>query len=216
MHAVCLGTLAFYFWLQEYGVDVTSYNLIPFITFRAYICMFTLGYGPIPGVMIGEVFSPELNCLAIGIVCLCASLVQFCVVKTYRILLDVARGYELAEVEAFKRRFAAVFPPSGVLESLKSREVAVAEAPRTIDELIGALEDAVRSLSTEFAAYTFNHLPTNQAPTVHTQTNRAPPIHTFAQTRAVTKSWCYTTTFDSAKTRGSAQASCVRFLPARY
>ncbi|KAE9526912.1 hypothetical protein AGLY_013560 [Aphis glycines] len=117
------------------------------------------------------------------------------VVKTYQILLDVARGYELTDVETLKRRFAAIFPPSGVLDSLKPREVAVADAPRTIDERLGALEDAVKSLSTEFAAYTFNHVTTNQAPIVHAQTIRAPtvqaPIHTSAQTCTVTKSWCY-------------------------
>ncbi|KAE9526911.1 hypothetical protein AGLY_013559 [Aphis glycines] len=198
---VCLGTLAFYFWLQDHGVDVTSYDLIPFVSLGLYISMFALGFGPIPGVTIGEVFNPDVICLAIGIVCIFASLTQICVVKTYQILLDVARGYELSDIEALKRRFAAVFPPSGVLDSPKSREIAVADAPRTVDERLGALEDAVKSLSTEFAAYTFNHVLTNQAPTVHAQTiraptvqaptNRAPPIHTSAQTRTATKSWCY-------------------------
>ncbi|KAE9522317.1 hypothetical protein AGLY_017285 [Aphis glycines] len=199
--AVCLGTLAFYFWLQEHGVDVTSYDLIPFVSLGLYISMFALGFGPIPGVTIGEVFNPDVICLAIGIVCIFASFTQICVIKTYQILLDAARDYELSDIEALKRRFAAVFPPSGVLDSLKSREIAVADAPRTIDERLGALEDAVKSLSTEFAAYTFNHVLTNQAPTVHAQTirapivqaptNRAPPIHTSVQTRTVTKSWCY-------------------------
>ncbi|KAE9526951.1 hypothetical protein AGLY_013599 [Aphis glycines] len=163
--------------------------------------MFALGFGPIPGVTIGEVFNPDVIGLAIGIVCMFASLTQICVVKTYQILLDAARGYELTDFEALKRRFAAVFLPSGVLDSLKPREVAVADASRIIDERLGALENAVKSLSTEFAAYTSNHVPTNQAPTVHAQTiraptvqastNRAPPIHTSAQTRTVTKSWCY-------------------------
>ncbi|KAE9526661.1 hypothetical protein AGLY_013309 [Aphis glycines] len=189
--ALCLGTLAFYLWLQEHGVDVSSYNLIPFISLGAYICMFTLGSGPIPGVMIGEVFSPELIGFAIGILCLCDLLVQFCVVKTYQVLLDAARRYDLTDAEDFKRRFAAVFPQSGVLDSPKSREVVVADAPRTIDERLGALEDAVRSLSAEFTPFMFNHVLTNQAPTVQAPTNCAPPIHTSAQTRTVTKSWCY-------------------------
>ncbi|XP_050053663.1 uncharacterized protein LOC126549147 [Aphis gossypii] len=184
--AVCLGTLAFYFWLKEHGVDVSSYNLIPFVSLGLYISMFALGFGPIPGVTIGQVLSPDVIGLAIGIVCIFASLAQICVVKTCQILLDAARGYELTDVEALKRRFAAVFPPSGVLDSLKPREVAVVDAPRTLDERLGALEDAVKSLSTEFAAFTLNHVLTNQAPT-----NRAPQIHTTAQTRTVPKSWCY-------------------------
>ncbi|KAE9526770.1 hypothetical protein AGLY_013418 [Aphis glycines] len=188
---LCLGTLAFYFWLQEHGVDVSSYILIPFISLGTYISMFILGSGPIPCVMIGEVFSPELIGFAIGIVCLCASLVQFYVVKTYQILLDTARGYELTDMETFKRRFAAVFPTPGVPDSPKYREVAVVDAPWKIDDRLRALEDAVRSLSAEFAPFTLNHVLTNPAPTVQAPTNRAPTIHTSAQTRTVTKSWCY-------------------------
>ncbi|XP_050066711.1 uncharacterized protein LOC126555848 [Aphis gossypii] len=204
--ALCLGTLGFYFWQQGHEVDVSSYNLIPFISLGTYIFMCTLGSDPIPRVMIRNVLNPERIGFAIGIVCLCASLVQLCVVKTYQVLLDTTRGYELTDMETFKRRFAAVFPPSGVPDSPKSLEVAVSDAPRTIDEHLPALEDAVRSLSAEFAPFTFNHVltnrapivqaPTNQAPTVQAPkvqapTSRAPPIDTSAPTRTVPKSWCY-------------------------
>ncbi|KAE9527724.1 hypothetical protein AGLY_012797 [Aphis glycines] len=131
--------------------------------------------------------------------------------ERYQILLEASKGYELAKIEALKRRFDAIFPPLGVLDSPKSMEVAVADAPRTIEERLDALEDAVRSLSAEFATFTFNHVLTKQAPTVQVSTNRAPTvqtptnrgptiqapinraptIHTTAQTRTVTKSWCY-------------------------
>ncbi|KAE9521701.1 hypothetical protein AGLY_017904 [Aphis glycines] len=72
-----------------------------------------------------------------------------------------------------------------------SREVDVADAARTIDERLGMLEDAVRSLSAEFALFTLNNVLKNQAPTGQAQTNRAPPIHTSELTRTVPKSWCY-------------------------
>ncbi|KAE9526655.1 hypothetical protein AGLY_013303 [Aphis glycines] len=126
--------------------------------------------------------------------------------ERYQILLEASQGYELADIEALKRRFDAIFPPLGVLDSPKSMEVAVADAPRTIEERLDALEDAVRSLSAEFATFTFNHVVTNQAPTVQVPTNlaptnraptflaptnRVPPIHTSAQTCTVTNSWCY-------------------------
>ncbi|KAE9521730.1 hypothetical protein AGLY_017868 [Aphis glycines] len=131
--------------------------------------------------------------------------------ERYQILLEASQGYELADIEALKRRFDAIFPPLGVLDSPKSMEVAVADAPRTIEERLDALEDAVRSLSAEFATFTFNHVLTKQAPTVQVSTNRAPTvqtptnrgptiqapinraptIHTSAQTHTVTKSWCY-------------------------
>ncbi|KAE9521700.1 hypothetical protein AGLY_017903 [Aphis glycines] len=72
-----------------------------------------------------------------------------------------------------------------------SREVDVADAARTIDERLGMLEDAVRSLSDEFALFTLNNVLKNQAPTGQAQTNRATPIHTSELTRTVPKSWCY-------------------------
>ncbi|XP_025205117.1 facilitated trehalose transporter Tret1-2 homolog [Melanaphis sacchari] len=86
--AVCLGILAYYFWLKEHGTDVSSFNLIPLISLGVYISTFALGFGPIPGVMLGELFSPEFKGLAIGIVCVLASLIEFCVVKTYQTLLN--------------------------------------------------------------------------------------------------------------------------------
>ncbi|KAE9527753.1 hypothetical protein AGLY_012826 [Aphis glycines] len=72
-----------------------------------------------------------------------------------------------------------------------SREVDVADAARTIDERLGMLEDAVRSLSAEFALFTLNHVLKNQELTGQAPTKRAPPIHTSELTRTVPKSWCY-------------------------
>ncbi|XP_022172838.1 facilitated trehalose transporter Tret1-like [Myzus persicae] len=86
--AMCLGSLAFYFYQQERGVDVSAFSLVPLISLGIYISTFALGFGPIPGVMIGELFSPEFKGLAIGIVCVLASLIEFCVVKSYHTLLN--------------------------------------------------------------------------------------------------------------------------------
>ncbi|KAE9521735.1 hypothetical protein AGLY_017873 [Aphis glycines] len=154
--------------------------------------------------------------------------------ERYQILLEASKGYELAKIEALKRRFDAIFPPLGVLDSPKSVEVAVADAPRTIKERLDALEDAVRSLSAEFATFTFNHVVTNQAQTVQVPTNLAPTVQTptnrgqqFKRQYIARKQFTLlhkpvqspsrgvTTTFDSAKTRGNAQAIFVRFL-SRY
>jgi len=84
-------------------------------------------------------------------------------------VMEAARGYELADVAAPNRRFAAVFPSSGVSDSPEPREVAVADAPRTTDARLGAL-------SAQFADFT-----ANRAPTRHAQQAR-----TVAPSR-----WCY-------------------------
>ncbi|XP_015379736.1 PREDICTED: facilitated trehalose transporter Tret1-2 homolog isoform X1 [Diuraphis noxia] len=86
--AVCLGCLGYFFWLQEHAVDVSAFSLIPLISLGVYISTFSLGFGPIPGVMMGELFSPDVKGLALGIVCVIASLLEFVVVKMYQNLLD--------------------------------------------------------------------------------------------------------------------------------
>ncbi|XP_050535056.1 uncharacterized protein LOC126902078 [Daktulosphaira vitifoliae] len=86
--AVCLGCLGYYFWLRQHGVNVSSYTFIPLLTLSLYIVTFSLGFGPIPGVMMGELFSPDVKGLALGIVCVIASLLEFLVVKIYRNLID--------------------------------------------------------------------------------------------------------------------------------
>ncbi|CAH1713044.1 unnamed protein product [Aphis gossypii] len=106
-----------------------------------------------------------------------------------------------------------------ILDSLMPGEVDIADAPGTIiDERLGALEDAVRLLSAEFAQFKFNHAltnqasiqtvqsvtnraptnratliqaPTNRAPTNCAPTNSAPLIQTSGQTHTIPKSWCY-------------------------
>jgi len=86
--AVCLGCLGYFFWLQEHTFDVSAFSLIPLISLGVYISTFSLGFGPIPGVMMGELFSPDVKGLALGIVCVIASLLEFVVVKMYQNLLD--------------------------------------------------------------------------------------------------------------------------------
>lgn len=86
--AVCLATLGYFFWVQEHGGDVSSFGLVPLVSLGVYVSTFALGFGPIPGVMMGELFSPEFKGLAVGIVCVLASMVEFCVVKTYQNLLN--------------------------------------------------------------------------------------------------------------------------------
>jgi len=67
-------------------------------------------------------------------------------------ILEASLSSELADDAAPERSFAAVFPPSGVLLD--------AIGPRTTDERLGALEDAVHSLSAQLAAFTANDAPT--------------------------------------------------------
>lgn len=86
--AICLGCLGYFFFMQEHGEEMSAYVLVPLISLGVYISTFSLGFGPIPGVMMGELFSPDVKGLALGIVCVIASLLEFVVVKMYQNLLD--------------------------------------------------------------------------------------------------------------------------------
>lgn len=81
--AVCLMVLGAFFFLQERKYDVADYGWVPLISLSIYISVFALGFGPIPGIMMGELFSPETKGIALGIVCILASILEFIVVKGF-------------------------------------------------------------------------------------------------------------------------------------
>lgn len=86
--AVCLLALGAFFYAKENGYDVSDLNLLPLISLSIYISVFSLGFGPIPGIMMGELFSPEAKGVALGIVCILASLLEFIVVKGFHDLKE--------------------------------------------------------------------------------------------------------------------------------
>jgi len=51
------------FQCKDSGVDVSSFGLVPLIALVAYISFFSLGIGPVPWVILGEVFTPEVKTL---------------------------------------------------------------------------------------------------------------------------------------------------------
>lgn len=86
--AVCLLALGAFFYAKENGYDVqTNYGWVPLVSLAIYISVFSLGFGPIPGIMMGELFTPEAKGVALGIVCIIASLLEFLVVKGFHDLV---------------------------------------------------------------------------------------------------------------------------------
>lgn len=49
------------FLFQEQGSDVSSIAMLPLLSVVFFIVVFSLGYGPIPWMMVGELFSPEVS-----------------------------------------------------------------------------------------------------------------------------------------------------------
>jgi predicted MFS family arabinose efflux permease len=85
--AICLIALGFFFWAKEQGYGTADISWVPLVSLSIYISVFSLGFGPIPGIMMGELFSPEAKGVALGIVCILASLLEFIVVKGFHDLV---------------------------------------------------------------------------------------------------------------------------------
>lgn len=58
---ICLGGLGLYFFLQNDGKDVSSLGWLPILSLCIYIVVFSLGFGPIPWLMCGELFAPDIK-----------------------------------------------------------------------------------------------------------------------------------------------------------
>lgn len=57
---LCLAILGLYFCLKK-GDDVSGIGWLPLLCVTVYIVMFSLGFGPLPWLMMGEVFAPNVK-----------------------------------------------------------------------------------------------------------------------------------------------------------
>jgi SP family facilitated glucose transporter-like MFS transporter 8 len=58
---VCLAILGLYFSLKNRGDDVSGIGWLPLICVAVFIVMFSLGFGPLPWMMMGELFAPNVK-----------------------------------------------------------------------------------------------------------------------------------------------------------
>ncbi|XP_046418188.1 facilitated trehalose transporter Tret1-like isoform X1 [Neodiprion virginianus] len=86
-------TVGIYFYLSHTGVDVSAYNWIPLIAVSLFIFMFNLGLGPIPWMMVGELFAPQIKGIAGSSACLFNWIMAFLVTKFYSDLVTAFGNY---------------------------------------------------------------------------------------------------------------------------
>lgn len=53
--------IGIYFYLKETGHDVSNIGWLPLVCVCGFIFLFSLGFGPIPWMMMGEIFSPTIK-----------------------------------------------------------------------------------------------------------------------------------------------------------
>lgn len=59
--AISLAGLGTYYYLNENGQATSSLSWLPLVSLSLYISMFSAGWGPIPWVVMGELFSPRVR-----------------------------------------------------------------------------------------------------------------------------------------------------------
>lgn len=58
---VILVTLGAYYYVQKVGVDVTAYGWLPLACLIIYVLGFSIGFGPIPWLMLGEILPSKIR-----------------------------------------------------------------------------------------------------------------------------------------------------------
>ncbi|XP_065350463.1 facilitated trehalose transporter Tret1-like [Cloeon dipterum] len=86
--ALCLAALGVYFHLLDTDVDVSSYGLIPLASVVLFIVMFSVGFGPIPWTMLGELFPAKIKGAASALACVENYVLVFTVTKSFQPLVE--------------------------------------------------------------------------------------------------------------------------------
>jgi SP family facilitated glucose transporter-like MFS transporter 8 len=86
--AVCHIVLAVYFYLKQTDVDVRTFGWLPLLCVTTFICAMSLGFGPLPWVMMAELIPNESKSWASGL----AASVNWILVFTITNLFGIAAG----------------------------------------------------------------------------------------------------------------------------
>ncbi|XP_058977962.1 facilitated trehalose transporter Tret1-2 homolog isoform X2 [Musca domestica] len=80
---ICLAILGAYFDMKDDGKDVSSIGWLPLLCVVLYMITFSVGYGPIPWLMMGELFLPDVKATAVALTVMSNWFSVFLVTKTF-------------------------------------------------------------------------------------------------------------------------------------
>jgi SP family facilitated glucose transporter-like MFS transporter 8 len=86
--AICTLLLGIYFYLKNEGHDTDNLGWLPLTSVCLFIVTFSLGYGPIPWMMVGELFAPHIKGFASSLSCVLNWILAFVVTRFYSNLAD--------------------------------------------------------------------------------------------------------------------------------
>ncbi|EFN75686.1 Sugar transporter ERD6-like 6 [Harpegnathos saltator] len=81
--ALTLFSLGGFFYVKSYGVDVTAFGWLPLVSLIVYVIGFSMGFGPIPWLMMGEILPAKIRGSAASIATGFNWMCTFIVTKTF-------------------------------------------------------------------------------------------------------------------------------------
>lgn len=85
---LCLIMLGVYFQLKEGGSDVENISFLPLASVVLFIVSFSLGFGPLPWLLMGELFASEVKGIASAIAVMFNWTLVFIITKTFSMMCN--------------------------------------------------------------------------------------------------------------------------------
>ncbi|XP_076246155.1 trehalose transporter 1 isoform X2 [Calliopsis andreniformis] len=90
---ITLFTFGTFFYVKETGADVSDFGWIPLVSLIVYVIGFSLGFGPIPWLMMGEILPVKIRGSAASVATAFNWTCTFIVTKTYEDMVSVMGAY---------------------------------------------------------------------------------------------------------------------------
>ncbi|XP_014469890.1 PREDICTED: facilitated trehalose transporter Tret1-like [Dinoponera quadriceps] len=84
-----LSILGGHFYVKSCGVDVTAFGWLPLVSLIVYVIGFSLGFGPIPWLMMGEILPAKIRSSAASIATAFNWMCTFIITKTFEDIITV-------------------------------------------------------------------------------------------------------------------------------
>lgn len=129
--AACCTTLGAFFFMKSHGQDVSGLGWLPVASVCLYFIIFSLGFGPVPWVMLGELFAPEVKGAATAVASAVSWWLTFLTTCQFQPLVDaIGEGptfWGFAALTALGVLFVAVCVPETKGRTLEQIQLALNE-----------------------------------------------------------------------------------------